>query len=53
MLKIIDRQVNSTFLKITEGYSGADMKNLCHVAANEPIRDISHQLEFIDIADVS
>lgn len=35
--------------KSTEGYSGADMKSLCHEAAMGPIRDISYSdLEHVE-----
>lgn len=39
--------------KLTEGFSGADMKVLCHEASMEPIRSIpSSYMDLVDINDV-
>lgn len=39
--------------RLTDGFSGADMKQLCHEASMGPIRSISmEQMEHIDVNDV-
>lgn len=39
--------------RLTDGFSGADMKQLCHEASMGPIRSISmEQMEHINLADV-
>lgn len=39
--------------RLTDGFSGADMKTLCHEASMGPIRSISiEQMESIDLQDV-
>ncbi|CAB3398172.1 unnamed protein product [Caenorhabditis bovis] len=38
--------------EITEGYSGADMRQLCTEAAMGPIRDICEEIETIDKDDI-
>lgn len=39
--------------RLTDGFSGADMKQLCHEASMGPIRSISmEQMEYIDVNDV-
>lgn len=39
--------------RLTDGYSGADMKVLCHEASMEPIRSIPHwQMNNVNVNDV-
>lgn len=49
---ITDQQIHEIGL-LTDGFSGADMKTLCHEASMGPIRSISMKdMNFIDVNDV-
>lgn len=50
--EISSEQINE-ISRLTDGFSGADMKTLCHEASMGPIRSISmDQMEDIDLKDV-
>lgn len=57
LLKGTRNNINESNLKhiskLTDGYSGADMRQLCTEAAMGPIRDLGDEIETIDKDDVS
>lgn len=51
--KEINEQQITTISRMTDGYSGADLKVLCQEASMGPIRSIPmHQINLIDVNDV-